>query len=71
MLVSQTLQAFMRSLSERSGDDRTYDALIQALKGNMAFIRARKKCDLLVMLKKRGIATNDVEYTINRMGEER
>ena len=52
---------------DRSPDsDRAYDAMMQATKGSVKYIRCRKKCDLLVALKKSGLSTNDVEDGVEK-----
>ena len=40
--------------------------MMQATKSSLVYNRIRKKCDLLVKLKKNKIATNDVEYGVRR-----
>ena len=65
MLIPRALQAFYRQLSYRGHDsNRVYDAMIQATKDSIEYIRARKVCDLLVTMRKSKVATNEVEYGV-------
>ena len=51
---------------ERQNNGQLYNAMMQATKGSFKSICARKVCDLLVSLKKSGVATNEVEFGVQK-----
>ena len=67
MIIPYTLQAFYRRISSGEPDgDRVYDAMVQATKGSSRYTRSRKACDLLVKLRRSGLAVNEVEHSVER-----
>ena len=67
MIIPFNLQASYHEMSlGRQGEGQIYDAMMQATKGSFKSVYARKICDLLVSLKKNGVATNEIEFGIRK-----
>ena len=69
MYLSNQLRAIYKEISNRCDDsNRVFQAMIRATKNTMMKENCKNRCQLLRELKRLGIATNDVENCVERIG---